>query len=63
MVCMVVSGICIFYIIFAEFTNMGFSWDPDSPYVYITEALPAISVFTYVLKSIFTVNLFFSYPL
>jgi len=29
----------------------------------ITDALPAKGVFTWVLKSLFTVNLFFTYPM
>ena len=62
--CFVVSGIAIFYMLFAEFCNMGYNFDEaDGAYVLITNALPPKSVFTQILKSLFTVNLFFTYPM
>ena len=41
---------------------MGYDFSTYS-FVLITDALPPQSTFTYVLKSLFTVNLFFTYPL
>lgn len=61
LVCVVVGGICIFYITFAEFCNLA--WGNQESYVLITDALPATSSITYTLKAMYTVNLFFSYPL
>ena len=62
MVVCVVSGICVFYIVFAEWCNMAYG-DQMADYTLIVTALPATSVFSYVLKSLYTVNLFCSYPL
>ena len=56
------TGIAIFYIVFAEFTNMGFDFN-NNEYILITDALPPTAVFTWVIKSLFTVTLFFTYPL
>jgi len=60
-VIIVVSGICVFYIVFAEYCNLA--WGNMEPYSLITDALPSKSVLTYILKSMYTVNLFFSYPM
>ena len=62
LVCIVVTGIAIFYISFAEFTNLGYDFE-NNEYVLITDALPSQSWFTYTLKTAFTVNLFFTYPM
>ena len=62
LVCCVVSGICAFYIVFAEFINMSYGPLMED-YVIILSALPPSSGMTYALKSLYTVNLFFSYPL
>ena len=59
-VCVVVSGICIFYIFFAEWTNWVYG---KKDYELITDVLPAQNAATYTLKAMYTVNLFFSYPM
>ena len=62
--CIVVTGIAIFYIVFAEFMNLGYDFKAaDGDYVLITNALPPTSIITQILKSLFTVNLFFTYPM
>jgi len=61
LVCIVVGSICVFYIIFSEFTNLAYG--NMCNYVLITDALPSTSVVTYTLKALYTVNLFCSYPL
>ena len=62
LVCIVVTSIAIFYISFAEFTNLGYDFE-NNEYVLITDALPSQSWFTYSLKTAFTINLFFTYPM
>ena len=62
LICIVVTGISIFYIVFAEFCNMGYDFN-STEYILITDALPPQGIYTYVLKSLFTVNLFFTYPM
>lgn len=56
------TAIAIFYIVFAEFMNMGYDFNHNE-YVLITDALPSQSIFTYSLKTAFTINLFFTYPM
>ena len=60
---MVVSGICVMFITFSLFTNFAYDFKNAGPFVLITDALPPTSAFTWTLKSLFTVNLFFTYPL
>ena len=62
LVACVVSGICAFYIIFGEWENLAYGSSMVNN-VLITDALPATSPMTYTLKSLYTVNLFFSYPM
>ena len=62
LVCIVVTSIAIFYIAFAEFTNLGYDFEHNE-YVLITDALPPQSWLTYTLKIAFTVNLFGTYPM
>ena len=62
-VCFVVSGICIFYIFFAEWTNFVYGDNNNVYYSLITDLLPAQNPGTYTLKAMYTVNLFFSYPM
>ena len=58
----VVSGICVFYIIYAEFAN--FAWgDLMEGNPLVTALLPLTSALTYAIKLAYTVNLFCSYPL
>lgn len=58
----VVSGICVFYIIYAEFAN--FAWgDLMDGNALVTGLLPLTSALTYAIKLAYTVNLFCSYPL
>ena len=59
--CVTVLGICFLYIFFSEFNN--FAYGSMANYILITNALPSQSMVTYILKSIYTVNLFFTYPL
>ena len=59
-VCVVVSAICVFYIFFAEWTNFVYG---DQEYELITDVLPPQNPATYALKAMYTVNLFFSYPM
>ena len=57
-----VSCIAILYIAFAEFTNLAYGNEMED-FELITTALPATSVMSYILKSLYTVNLICSYPL
>ncbi len=61
MVCCVVSAICIFYIVFAEFCNLAYG--DFTHIILITDALPPTSFVTYSMKILYTINLFCSYPL
>ena len=60
LVCIVVGGICVFYIVFCEFCNL--SYGDMSEFVLITDALP-VGYVGYSLKALYTVNLICSYPL
>ena len=62
LVCIVVTCIAIFYILFCEFTNLGYDFETHD-YLLITDALTPKSWFTYVLKTAFTINLIFTYPM
>jgi len=62
LVCIVVTSIALCYIAFCEFTNLGYDFE-NNEYLLITDALPSTSVFTWVLKILFTCNLFFTYPM
>ena len=57
-VCM---GIFTLYVVFAEWSIL--SWGNLEPYPMIVDALPETSIFTYSLKVLYTINLFFSYPM
>ena len=59
-VSVVVSAICVFYIFFAEWTNFVYG---DQKYDLITDLLPPTNPASYTLKAMYTVNLFFSYPM
>ena len=61
--CIVVSCIALLYITFSEWCNLGYNFTGDGGYILITDALPATSPFTWTLKGLYTVNLFFSYPM
>ena len=64
LLCITVSLIAVLYIALGEFTaiawgnNDSFQEDP-----LITSSLPETSVVTYIVKILFSFNLFFSYPL
>jgi len=58
---MVVSGVCVMYILYAEFAIMAYGSQKN--YSLVLDALPATSPVTYTLKALYTVNLFFSYPM
>lgn len=59
----VVAGICAMFILFSLFTGFAYDFAKPPGYVLITDALSGTSVFTWVLKSLYTINLFFTYPL
>ena len=61
-VCIVVCSICVFYIIYAEFTNLAWGEAMDGN-ALITSLLPPTSVVAYACKIAYTVNLFCTYPL
>lgn len=61
-ICVTVSCICCLYISFSEFTNAAYGANM-ADYVLITNALPSQSAVTYTIKSMYTLNLFCSYPL
>ena len=63
LLCITVTMIACLYIVFGEFTML--SWGSttcfDSP--LITSCLPEKDILTYIVKILFSFNLFFSYPL
>jgi|Transcript_28323 amino acid permease len=57
----VVTCICAMYIFFSEFSDLAYGSQEN--YTLILDALPSTGVITYCLKGLYTVNLFFSYPM
>ena len=57
------SGIALLYINFGEFTLIAWGSTPNFDLPLITSSLPEKSVVTYIVKIMFSFNLFFSYPL
>ena len=60
--CKVIGTICIAYILFCEYTNLAWGANMED-FTLITQSLPATSFIAYFLKGLYSVNLFFSYPL
>jgi len=63
LLCITVSFIALLYIVFGEFTMLAWGDTDDFDEPLITASLPETSVITYILKILFSFNLFFSYPL
>ena len=63
LLCITVTFIAILYIVFGEFTMLAWGSTEDFNEPLITSSLPETSVVTYILKILFSFNLFFSYPL
>ena len=57
------SLIAVLYIFFGEFTMLAWGSTPNFDDPLITASLPQKSIVTYILKILFSFNLFFSYPL
>jgi hypothetical protein len=57
----VVSSICLMYILYSEFANMAYGSQEN--YTLILDALPPTGIMTYILKILYTINLFFTYPM
>ena len=51
------------YIVFGEFTMIAWADNPSFDKPLITSSLPSKDVVTYIIKILFSFNLFFSYPL
>lgn len=63
LLCCTVSGIALLYIVFGEFTLMAWGDTENFQLPLITSSLPETDIITYILKILFSINLFFSYPL
>ena len=63
LLCITVSFIAGLYIIFGEFTMLAWGDTEDFDEPLITSSLPSKNVVTYIVKILFSFNLFFSYPL
>lgn len=60
---MTVTFIAVLYIVFGEFTLIAWGSTENFNKPLITSSLPEQSVITYIVKILFSFNLFFSYPL
>lgn len=63
LLCITVSLIAVLYIIFGEYTMLAWGSTPCFDDPLITACLPQKDVITYIVKILFSFNLFFSYPL
>lgn len=63
LLCITVTLIAILYIVFGEFTAIAWGDNASFDQPLITSSLPEKSIVTYILKIVFSFNLFFSYPL
>lgn len=64
LLCITVTLIAVLYIVFGEYTMLAWgSTDEFKEQPLITSSLPDKSVVTYIVKILFSFNLFFSYPL
>lgn len=63
LLCITVTLIAVLYIVFGEFTAIAWGDNESFDQPLITSSLPEKSVVTYILKIVFSFNLFFSYPL
>ena len=63
LLCITVTLIATLYIIFGEFTVIAWGDTKDFDEPLITACLPEKNVVTYIVKILFSFNLFFSYPL
>ena len=61
LVMIVLTVIYCLYVLFSEYAVL--SYGNQEEYITIMDALPSTSPATYTLKSLYTVNLFFSYPM
>ena len=63
LLCITVTFIAILYIVFGEFTMLAWGDKTSFDQPLITSSLPETDVITYIVKILFSFNLFFSYPL
>ena len=63
LLCITVTCIAFLYILLGEYTAIAWGDNPEFKDPLITSSLPEKSVVTYIVKILFSFNLFFSYPL
>ena len=63
LLCITMTIIASIYIIFGEFTMIAWADNKSFDKPLITSSLPSKDVMTYIIKILFSFNLFFSYPL
>lgn len=63
LLCGVVGGICIFYVLFGDYCVAAYGNQLDSNDPMITTQLPATSIVTQIVKIGFIINLLFTFPL
>jgi len=63
LLCITISSICLVYIMFGEITLVAWGSTANFDLPLVTSSLPEQSVITYLVKILFSFNLFFSYPL
>jgi len=61
LVTIVVASICVLYVVFAEYSVLAYGDQTGN--ITVLDNLPATNPATYALKILYTVNLFFSYPM